>query len=249
MKRHVVFLALFVSLLALFVLDPIDRVKACGPYPPTDLEPTFSGGDYLSFVEFDLANDSLFKNYYYYEVSRSQEPGYPAYNEERETMNTYRDNLEEWRKLLGPEINLETTYKLVYKSSLSELNQLYGILIGNDMKKRTLKLAPFLKDPRFQTMIAKRQIDLLKYLIFAKTCEPQVTADDPWADPPKSRDYKLMDKLIQKGLKAYHDCPADDLKVRYAYQIIRLAHYAGFYDDCVKLYDQLVPSLQTKSIF
>jgi hypothetical protein len=52
-----------------------------------------------------------------------------------------------------------------------------------------------------------------------------------------------MRLLLTKGREGYTRCASDFLKLRYAYQVVRLAHYVGDYEECVALYDELVPPL------
>ncbi len=57
-----------------------------------------------------------------------------------------------------------------------------------------------------------------------------------------------MDKLINNGLQLYKAAKKELFKLKYAYQITRLAHYSGNYPDAVKFYDDYIAPNKTKSV-
>ncbi|MDP2363546.1 MAG: hypothetical protein Q8M94_07215, partial [Ignavibacteria bacterium] len=90
-------------------------------------------------------------------------------------------------------------------------------------------------------------LDFVDYLLFAKECAPHVeTFDLTWEEP--IQDSTKMHLLIKKGLQLYNKTNDDYLKLRYAFQIVRLAHYIDDYILGLNLYDQLTSNLNVKSI-
>ncbi len=62
-----------------------------------------------------------------------------------------------------------------------------------------------------------------------------------------STNSAMVDELLAQGRAAYERVDSEWLKVRYAYQMITLARYAGQYEKGVALYDELVEPLRPKS--
>ena len=84
--------------------------------------------------------------------------------------------------------------------------------------------------------------ETINYLLFAKTCEPHVTRKvNSWED--LKRDPVAMKALIFEGERVFIKLKSNNIKLRYAYQLIRLAHYAGDYSMAIELYDRLLPRI------
>lgn len=93
--------------------------------------------------------------------------------------------------------------------------------------------------------------EVITYLNYAKRCEPQVNlAFDPWMaeeDMPRP-DSGLRVQLMNEGRQACQATNNGFLRLRYAYQAVRLAHYNGAYQTCVQWYDELVAPLKSNSL-
>ncbi|MCH5599840.1 tetratricopeptide repeat protein [Niabella ginsengisoli] len=94
--------------------------------------------------------------------------------------------------------------------------------------------------------LKEKNLEALGYILYAKKVEPHVTTTDYWS--PETRDSIVMDGLLKNGLQLYHAAKTDLFKLKYAYQIVRLAHYNGHYNDAIKYYDELVGPNPTQSI-
>lgn len=57
-----------------------------------------------------------------------------------------------------------------------------------------------------------------------------------------------MSPLIEEGNERIKSASSTFLKLRYAYQVVRLAHYAGKYDDAIKYYDSYVAGIAGNSV-
>jgi hypothetical protein len=154
-----------------------------------------------------------------------------------------RENIEEWIGRYCSQPNPEHVEYVVYKASFSEL----GVLRASaaDPQKRTL-LPINMEGNSFAEMIAINScVEVVDYLLFTRKCEPYVIATgDRWKLP--RIDTSAMQELIQEGIGRFNDTRSHFVKLRYAYQIIRLAHYARKWQQTVDLYNKLIPKIDRK---
>ncbi|MFW6237780.1 MAG: hypothetical protein ACOC5A_00920 [Halanaerobiales bacterium] len=149
-------------------------------------------------------------------------------------------NLAEWGDYLQADISKEELQRIVYNSA-ERLGKIYKKAQGRPLNKSE----------------KSRIENTREYLAFAKECEPYaVPADEDWSDSyyhgfesEKERKPEEMQSLILKGLLNYHKIDEEFLKLRYGYQIVRLAHYAGLYEDSVNYYDRLISNLEVDSLY
>ena len=145
-------------------------------------------------------------------------------------------NLQEWQQRVCVDASLEEYRELIYRSSISTLEQLRSAARS---KEKPLPMA--LRSNAAAEVLAEGGCDdTVDYLIFAKTVEPHVTAPaDAWEAPP--RDLTTMQHLIDRGTTEMRKARSHYIKMRYAYQVIRLAHYMEDYRQAVALYENLLP--------
>ncbi|OJJ18523.1 hypothetical protein BKI52_23200 [marine bacterium AO1-C] len=220
----------FVVLIHLaFVLKPQELSKsACGAY--------YEGITYYKFLDPTIIDQPANKPFFFtferlYDYEWSEESGQT------------KDNLSEWKTYFNGQPSTKDLKKLIYKASVTETNKIKGYVQGTNPalnpKWRTNSAVTYLK--------GKRATDVLTYLVFAKQCEPFVTAQDYRWDTPSAKNLESMQDLIIKGTAAYRATSNSFLKMRYGYQLVRLAHYAQKYQQAVTLYDQLVKPLEGQS--
>jgi hypothetical protein len=185
----------------------------------------------ITFFQSDLAQDSLFKHYYFDASAYRTETAIDA------DIRSVKDdrNLKEWEDFLRAGPVREEIRKLVYKTSAAELE--------SKLQQPSAAGHPLFGTPNRPA---------LEYLIFAKHCEPYAVASesdwyDDFSELKKRRKPEAMRQLIASGLAGYERTDSTFLKLRYAYQVVRLANYAGFYDDCINYYDRLVPPVAKRS--
>ena len=151
-------------------------------------------------------------------------------------------NIEEWQQYLG--LSYDDTKYLVFKSSRSDLQNLTK---GKAATDRNLAFAT----PDF----VKRHKQALLYLAYAKYLEPYMRiipgedADFYWDLPEYEHnagdlDYDKVKTVLTKSWNAESDA---ELKLRYGYQLVRLAHYTRRYEEAVQLFDQYVEPLNMKT--
>lgn len=151
-------------------------------------------------------------------------------------------NIEEWQQYLG--LSYDDTKYLVFKSSRSDLQNLTK---GKAAIDQNLAFAT----PEF----AKKHKQALLYLAYAKYLEPYMRiipgedVDFYWDMPEYEHnagdlDYEKVKTVLTKSWNAESD---GELKLRYGYQLVRLAHYTRRYQEAVQLFDQYVEPLKMKT--
>ena len=209
--------------LLLLLAVPKPFVQACGPDDFTPQLYNFLKPNLLEmpdgFQRFFLSFDQLYM--YYGEMQREQIKG----------------NLEEWQATFCEAATIEDISQIIYKTSSDEL-QLLRSAVMSDKLPIDYRLAA---NTFAQTLKRNRCGHTIDYLIFAKRCEPHVLPIDSWSET--KRDTVAMQQLIQQGEKAFKKCKSNYIRLRYAYQLIRLAHYAYSYQQVLDLYDNLLPKI------
>ena len=92
-----------------------------------------------------------------------------------------------------------------------------------------------------------KDLEALGYLMYAKQVEPNVTGY--WTSwEPIERDTAKMGKLIKNGQQLHAVAKSNAIKLRLAYQVLRLAHYSKRYTECLRLYNELVKPNTTPGV-
>lgn len=151
-----------------------------------------------------------------------------------------RNNVIEWRDRFCEKASLNDIGYIVYKVNISTLQDLRDAI---NSKSLTLSFMgdKIAKNSFVRYLYKNKCVETVNYLIFAKRCEPHVIKKKSWED--KEKDVKTMMELIEKGKKEFLHTKSYYFKLRYAYQLIRLAHYARDYKLTLELYDYLMPKI------
>lgn len=148
------------------------------------------------------------------------------------------DNLAEWNdRFCGLSTPADVAY-VVYQTSINELIGLHNAAVA---KGEGGALPYTLAGNTFAEALATNGCtEAIHYLMFAKRCEPHVMQyGDGWALP--KRDVEMMQALIEEGKGRFLQTRSHFFRQRYAYQIVRLAHYARQWQQTVDLYNYLLP--------
>ena len=149
-------------------------------------------------------------------------------------------NIGEWAAYFGFKAKKDDINVVVYKLGYSGLNSIIRAGKAPDSLKDNTCLRILLNNKTYGNVVS--------YLLYAKRCEPLVSYMPAWwEENPKPRDTMKMISLIAEGLPLYKKETSDVIKMRYAYQLVRLAGYANENGRCVKLYDQCVSPLKVPS--
>lgn len=204
--------------------------------------PEYVSQDWNNFDYLIDDNESIeFQNFY--------NPYIPYFK-----ISPYYGNIEEWAKYLG--INQNQAYYLVNKSSKKEIDSL--LVFGNCRNKK-LEFA--------NSKFCKKKKNALKYISYAKFLEPYMARESgqdmkQWQEYefwdyywtindyyyPKERTVHNLDyeTIINNLIEAYKAQKDKELKLRYGYQLVRLAHYKHHYEDAVRYFDTYVEPLKIK---
>jgi hypothetical protein len=153
------------------------------------------------------------------------------------------ENIEEWIGRFCDQPTPAQVEYVVYKASMNELAQLRDA--AADAAKRTLLPYTMEGNTLAEIIALSSCTEAADYLIFTRKCEPYVLpSGDGWQLPP--RDQESMELLVEEGLTRFDNTQSHFYRLRYAYQIIRLAHYAGKWQQTVDLYNRLIPRVDRK---
>jgi hypothetical protein len=222
----------------LFLLVCINAVALCFPYNIIGC----AGGDsdpydyYVSFFAKNNSNVQGYTPFYYTDVQ--------FLYEEKEPVTTSDATAAEWTGYANNSFSKKEAIEFVTKYERKHLANLYYHL----EKNQPLQLPDSIRNNGMTNWFMKsKDLEALGYLMYAKQVEPNVLGD--WsAWEPIARDKDKMAKLQKNGVQLHNVAKNEFIKLRYAYQVVRLAHYAGRYEEAITSYDQLVKPNTTKSI-
>lgn len=152
-----------------------------------------------------------------------------------------RDNLQEWYERFCEDVAVADLEKTIYGRSENALRDLSRVLKQADSKLADLR--PEVRANSFTRHLFKyRCEEVVDYLIFAKECEPLVSlpSNSFAAELPSGN---ARQQLIKKGMAKFVELKSHYIRLRYAYQLVRLAHYDKNFDQVLTLYSYLKPKI------
>lgn len=149
-------------------------------------------------------------------------------------------NLDEWWERFCRIPQKADIASLIYQLDIGDLQNLRSAVASEKVPISYLRPA-IAKNTFAQYLHGQQCTETLDYLIFAKRCEPHVVARKKWDDSP--RDRTGMRELIDLGKTEFMKTESHYFRLRYAYQIIRLAHYLQDFEQTLELYDFLMPKV------
>lgn len=200
------------------------------------------GGDidyydyYTSFFSANLPEHNTYKPFYY--------SGYSFLNSYDEPLTAFEVLTDEWAEHLGKKVSATDASLFLTQYSVNDLNVFYN-QINNREKKM---VADSVKDNSMSQYFLKgKDKEGLRYILFAKETEPFASGDyDYWS--PVVRDSIKMSQLIFEGKELYSQTKNDFYKLKYGYQLVRLAQYSRNYNGAIELYDKYVAGNKSHSI-
>ncbi len=212
-----------------FIISFPQNIIGCGPgIDPYDY--------YTSFFNPDISNNDLLRPFYY--------TGYNFLYDERDVVSTTDKLSAEWAAYCGAPVKDKDAKAFVTEYAPADVSNLYY----NIEKNRPLNIPDSVKNNSMtKYFMQQKDLEALGYIIYAKKAEPYVTGDaDAWE--PIKRDGVAMAKLIKNGQQLYSAAKTDLFKLKYAFQITRLAHYSGDYAAAVKFYNDYIAPNKTESV-
>lgn len=142
-------------------------------------------------------------------------------------------NIAAWGKHLGPNVKADHIRQVVYTMTLDELQNIRQQ--PNGSVAQGYNANSLVTEWRMN-----RKLDVLDYLIVAKQAEPFcVFAYDPWAEAYEERPTEGIQEVIEAAKSGSKRVNEPYLKLRYAYQAVRLHQYAGQPTEAIETYQQL----------
>jgi len=216
------------SISSLLVIFPQNIIGCGGGSDPYDY--------YTSFFHQHLPGIDSYQPFYYTANSFLYDPNEPVALSELLS--------KEWASYCGNKVTAADAQQLVYTYDRKDLLNLYlHIETGT-----TLKIPDsVMRNSMSNYFKQAKDLEALGYLLFAKQVEPFVTGNsNDWE--PLVRDTAKMAKLLKNGLQLSAASKKDFFKLKYGYQVTRLAHYSGRYREAIALYDSHVATTATQSV-
>lgn len=231
-RRHLAWPFLLLLLCSFFPFQPAPAPKTASACDP-NARP-FSG---YTFLLPDIIN----KNAAYAPFFVTWDDYYQRFYFNRDIQK--EENIEEWiGRFCDQPLAADVEY-VVYKAGIDEL---IGLREATLAKGGEAYLPYTLGGNTFAEMLALNGCtEAVDYLMFAKKCEPHVIAyNDGWQLP--ERDPEAMQILIEEGKGRFLQTRSHFFRLRYAYQMVRLAHYARQWQQTVDLYNYCLPKIDRK---
>lgn len=180
---------------------------------------------YPSFFGNKAPGKLAYRPFFYISGDLYYDNWYDKNQEGRDLLNLA--NLKEWQSYTSSNIPLEAIDSAINKLSIKDLM--------NGKSKNVF----------VRWLLANKSNDVIDYLVYAKQCEPYVIAND-WDTLRVNADSSWI--LINKGLNACTKAKNSFLRMRYTFQVLRLAFYNKQNDKTLALYNKLVGDTQEPSL-
>ena len=204
------------------------NIIGCGP----DADPY---DYYTSFFHQNLPDAKNYRPFYY--------TSYNFLYDENEPVKTIDVLSKEWSAYCGTPVTQKDAKDFLAWFDSKDINNLYYHL----EKNQPLKIPDSVKkNSMTDYFIKNKNFEVLGYILYAKKTEPFVVGGSEYWEAPV-RDSVKMDKLIKNGFQLLNVAKEDFIKLRYVYQVLRLAHYSGRYKDVINWYDKYMSFEQSTS--
>jgi hypothetical protein len=201
-----------------------------------------AGGDadpYDYFVSFFSKSNTDVKGYepFYY-------TNYRFLYQDEEPVSTADITSAEWVNYGNNSFTTKDAYAFVCQYARKDLSSLYF----NLEKNQPLQIPDSVRNNGMTKFFTTgKDLEALGYIMYAKQVEPNVTGN--WSEwEPIERDAEKMGKLIKNGQQLHAVAKNNAIKLRLAYQVLRLAHYSKRYAECLQWYEELVKPNTTQSV-
>jgi hypothetical protein len=235
-KRSLIFIVSLVLLL------PFEQwVHACGG----DINPY---DEYPSFFMPNKAGRPVYTPFYFTDYFAFYDEGW-GYDEWIK-YGPVDQNIREWQAYTTKDIKEADIDSFVYAYPPEALSGLYYHI----EKGKPLQVSKTVEQNSFSKwFIEHKDLEALGYLMFAKKCEPHAQAESgyykkdtyEWVTEP--RDTARMRKLIKDGKQLHAAAKNESIKMRYAYQVMRMSFYSYQYKQTTDLFDELVGGKEINS--
>ena len=143
-------------------------------------------------------------------------------------------NLEDWDGYFRGAYNNEALTEVIYTFPESEIA---SALAGEKLSEVCAG------NPLMADIADGKHGDFAAYLVLAKQCEAYNYQPNYWEE--RTSLPNANDPLITSLRAGYDQVESSSLKWRYAFQIVRLLHYSGYWEEAMQAYDELASPLAT----
>jgi hypothetical protein len=201
-------LAFLISCIAL-LLGNVVYTLCCGPTPdPYDY--------YISFFS-PVTKGAGYEPFYYTALD--------IFYADATTPSEAEANTLDWQKQTGSKVTSTDIRDCVYSYSVENLEAISsGTNVPDSLQHNT-----------FVQYLLKHK-DAARYLLFAKNCEPYVYEENAWSAPRVN--VAQLKKLYEDGINLYHQTRDEEIRSRYAFQLVRLLHYSRQYQQASASFDE-----------
>ncbi len=223
MKSWKIFCLVFVSVTLASL--PARKIDACG----------IGGRAQKNYTFLETAANQLESDYAPFLLGQSFDTLAAYYVNRQNPQIT--DNVAEWRGRFCNNPDSADIAQILYHTSVEDLASLR---LAATVKRRDVYY-DLQKNTFAQALKENRCLETIDYLLFAKRCEPYALKGNQWTGA--SMDSSMMYVLMKQGRDLFRETSAPFLKLRFLYQVIRLAHYAKDYPAVLRAYDEMTPKM------
>ena len=203
-------------------------IHACADFDSYDTYPSFFGNkatEKPAYTPFFYVSDDLYYGDYYDEDTVTPE------------LVNKRIMLQEWQAYTGKESTVKDIEKILYHTGMDAIQVL------------DRKVPDTLAGNTFAQWLNKaKNKPALQYLNYAKACEISATAIiDDW-NTNRAKPVASYVMLMEEGLGLRKKAKDDFLKMKYNFQVLRMAFYDQQYDRVLSLYEELVGNSTEQSV-
>lgn len=121
-----------------------------------------------------------------------------------------------------------------------------GILYDTPPAVMMQKLDDLRKNNSFLAHLSRPGNEALyRYLVLCKKAEALTTHPDAWEERPAAD--PLIGEIIKSADSLYSNCKSEFVRLRSAYQLVRMYRYSQQHREAIKIYDSLVAPIKTNS--
>ncbi len=197
---------------------------------------------YVSFTNPNIVSVKNAEMYYYSPFSKF----YACEGDSANQSNYALDdrNVAEWILATSKTVTEKDLHAFIYSYSYASIAELYYYI----EKNKSTTLPDSMSSNTFSTwFLQTKNLEVLGYIMYAKQCEKVsvVSNDGDWEIKPI--DTIQCRKLIKNGLQLFTVAKQNDIKKRYAFQLIKIAFYANDFKQVIALYANNYLPLQGSS--
>ena len=150
-------------------------------------------------------------------------------------------NLNEWYERYCEQVELDDIRRLIYGNTTPLLQRILQLSANPEAKPKDLPNN--LRNNSFARHLVSYQCrEVAQYLYFAKRVEPYVVRSKKTFARQAGATAE-MKSLLDESLDYFKTTESHYVRLRYAYQALRLAHYLGEYDYFLELHGYLMPKI------